>query len=103
MNMKRTMKTVVNATMKAIKTIATIGFIVLCICLFNGIQAQAAEPTQESNWESVIDTNQISDFVVNGEAYNCTFMTAAGIIGNLKQVQLLIQYQMDMYSMMITT
>ena len=78
MNMKRTMKTVVNATMKAIKTIATIGFIVLCICLFNGIQAQAAEPTQESNWESVIDTNQISDFVVNGESLQLYFHDGSG-------------------------
>ena len=92
MNMKRTMKT-------TIKTIATIGFIVLCICLFNGIQAQAAEPTQESNLESVIDTNQISDFVVNGESLQLYFNT----IGNLNHVLLLIQYQINMYSMMIVT
>ena len=71
MNMKRTMKT-------TIKTIATIGFIVLCICLFNGIQAQAAEPTQESNLESVIDTNQISDFVVNGESLQFYFNDGNG-------------------------
>ena len=55
--------TIIKATMKTIKTIITIGFIVLCICLFDSMQVKAAEPAKEI--ESLIDMNQISDFVVN--------------------------------------
>lgn len=56
---------------RIIKTIITIGFIVLCICLLDSMQVKAAEPAKEM--ESIIDMNQISDFVVNGESLQFYF------------------------------
>ncbi len=83
--MKNTINTtIIKATMKTIKTIITIGFIVLCICLFDSMQVKAAEPTQESNWESVIDMNQISDFVVNGESFQLYFNDDTGYYWELE-------------------
>ena len=46
-NMKNTINTIIKATMKTINTIITIGFIVLCICLFDSMQVKAAEPAKE--------------------------------------------------------
>ena len=70
--MKNTINTTIKATMKTIKTIITIGFIVLCICLFDSMQVKAVEPVKEI--ESLIDMNQISDFVVNGESLQLYFI-----------------------------
>lgn len=75
--MKNTINTtIIKATMKTINTIITIGFIVLCICLFDSMQVKAAEPAKEI--ESLIDMNQISDFVVNGESLQLYFNDATG-------------------------
>ena len=75
--MKNTINTtIIKATMKTIKTIITIGFIVLCICLFDSMQVKAVEPVKEI--ESLIDMNQISDFVVNGESFQLYFNDDTG-------------------------
>ena len=67
---------------RIIKTIITIGFIVLCICLFDSMQVKAAEPTKEI--ESIIDMNQISDFVVNGESLQLYFNDGTGYYWELE-------------------
>ena len=76
-NMKRTINTtIIKAIMKTIKTIITIGFIVLCICLLDSMQVKAAEPVKEI--ESLIDMNQISDFVVNDKCLQLYFNDGTG-------------------------
>lgn len=82
-NMKRTINTtIIKTTMKTIKTIITIGFIVLCICLLDSMQVKAAEPVKEI--ESLIDMNQISDFVVNGECLQLYFNDGNGYYWELE-------------------
>lgn len=48
---------------KMIKTIATVGIIMICACLFGGMKASAAEPSPR--YESLIDMAQVTDFVAN--------------------------------------
>lgn len=48
---------------KMIKTIATVGIIMICACLFGGIKASAAESSPQH--ESLIDMTQTADFVAN--------------------------------------
>ena len=69
---------------RIIKTIITIGFIVLSICLFDSMQVKAAEPIQEASLESIIDMNQISDFVVNGESLQLYFNDGTGYYWELE-------------------
>lgn len=80
--MKNTINTIIKATIKTIKTIITIGFIVLCICLLDSMQVKAAEPVKEI--ESLIDMNQISDFVVNGESLQLYFNDGTGYYWELE-------------------
>lgn len=48
---------------KIIKTIATVGFIMICAFLFGGMKVSAAESSPQH--ESLIDMAQIIDFVAN--------------------------------------
>ena len=52
--MKKSLKT-------TIKTLATIGFIMICACMFGSIQVKAAEPSTES----IIDMSQVIGFAAN--------------------------------------
>ncbi len=74
-NMKRTIKTTITVTIKVITTLA---FIMISAYLFETIKVNAAEPTPESKSESIIDMNQISDFVVNGECLQLYFNDGNG-------------------------
>ena len=67
--MKRTIKT-------TIKTIVTVGFIMICACLFGNTKVSAAEPTQEL--ESIVDMTQIIDFVVNDGSLQLYFNDGTG-------------------------
>ena len=67
---------------RIIKTIITIGFIVLCICLLDSMQVKAAEPAKEM--ESIIDMNQISDIIVNGESLQLYFNDGTGYYWELE-------------------
>lgn len=48
---------------KMIKTIVTVGIIMICAFLFGSIKASAAEPSPQH--ESLIDMAQVTDFVAN--------------------------------------
>ena len=48
---------------KMIKTIVTVGIIMICAFLFGSMKASAAEPSQQH--ESLIDMAQVTDFVAN--------------------------------------
>lgn len=48
---------------KMIKTIVTVGIIMICACLFGGMKVSAAEPSPQH--ESLIDMAQVTDFVAN--------------------------------------
>lgn len=45
--------------MKMIKTIVTVSFIMICVCLFGSIKVSAAEPSPE--FETVVDTGSNAD------------------------------------------
>lgn len=48
---------------KMIRTIVTVGIIMIFSCLFDGMKVSAAEPSPQH--ESLIDMTQITDFVAN--------------------------------------
>ena len=59
---------------KTIKTVTTLGFILICVCLFNNTQVKAAEPTPET----VIDMDAVVDFVVNDNSLYLFFNDGTG-------------------------
>lgn len=61
---------------KMIKTIATVGFIMICAFLFGGMKASAAEPSPQH--ESLIDMAQVTDFVANGGGLQLYFNDGTG-------------------------
>ena len=67
--MKRTIKT-------TIKTIATIGFIMICALLFGNMKVSAAEPTPEL--DTIIDMTQVIDFVTNDGRLQLYFNDGTG-------------------------
>lgn len=48
---------------KMVGTIATVGIIMICACLFGSMKASAAEPSPR--YESLIDMTQVTDFVAS--------------------------------------
>ena len=67
--MNRTMKT-------TIKTIATIGFVMICALLFGKMKVSAAEPTPEP--DTIIDMTKVTWFVVNGDSLQLYFNDGTG-------------------------
>jgi len=59
---------------KSIRTIVTVGCIMICACLFGSIQASAAEPTTES----IIDVTQVIDFTVDNGSLQLYFNDGTG-------------------------
>ena len=61
---------------KIIRTIATVGMITICICLFGSMKASAAEPSPQH--ESLIDMAQVTDFVANDDHLQLYFTDGTG-------------------------
>ena len=61
---------------RTIKTIATIGFIVICALLFGNMKVSAAEPTPEP--DTIIDMTQVTGFIVNGDSLQLYFNDGTG-------------------------
>jgi len=59
---------------KTIRTIVTVGFIIICACLFGSIQISAAAPTTES----IIDVTQVKDFTANDGSLQLYFNDGTG-------------------------
>lgn len=73
--MKRTIKTTITVTVKAI---ATVAFIMICAYLFGSVQVNAAEPTPELISGSIIDMTQVTDFVAHDESLQLYFNDGTG-------------------------
>lgn len=61
---------------KMIKTIVTVGIIMICAFLFGSIKASAAEPSPR--YESLIDMAQVTDFVANDRCLMLYFNDGTG-------------------------
>lgn len=61
---------------KLIKTIGTVGIIMICTCLFGSMKASAAEPSPQ--YEPLIEMTQVTDFVANGGGLQLYFNDGTG-------------------------
>lgn len=61
---------------KIIRTIVTVGFIMICTFLFGGMKVSAAEPSPR--YESLIDMTQVTDFVANDNHLQLYFNNGTG-------------------------
>ena len=59
---------------RTISTIAAVGIILMCVCLFDSVQAKAAE----SAGQTVIDIDTVIDYVANDDSLQIYFNDGTG-------------------------
>lgn len=59
---------------RTISTIAAVGIILMCVCLFDSVQVNAAEIEEQT----VIDTNTIINYVANDDSLQIYFNDGTG-------------------------
>lgn len=79
---------------KMIKTIATVGFIMICAFLFGGMKVSAAESSPQH--ESLIDMAQIIDFVANDGCLMLYFNDGTGYYWE-KGIDVVAETESDAY------
>ena len=79
---------------KMIKTIVTVGIIMICACLFGSMKVSAAEPSPR--YESLIDMAQVTDFVANAECLLLYFNDGTGYYWE-KDIDAVAETESDAY------
>lgn len=79
---------------KMVGTIATVGIIMICACLFGGMKASTAEPSPQ--YESLIDMTQIADFVANDGCLMLYFNDGTGYYWE-KGIDVVAETESDAY------